>query len=313
MLLKSRSGTVEAPFDNATLELCEARDDVIIMSADLSPYVDIFKVRKLRPHQYLDVGMAEQNLMSVGAGVSKAGYIPIATTFAVYASRRAFDQMVICMGTGPRTCVVVGFTPGITSPARIHHQSIEDLAMLRAVPHTTVIDPMDATEFVAALNAAVDIPGLVYMRGHRGTVAKLLDPTQYKFRLGATHLLRKGQGIGLISTGHASQWALQASDLLHEVGISHSLLHVPTIKPVNEGELADFCNAHTHVFSIENHSIVGGLGGLVAEIVAERGCKARLTRYGVPDKWAPGGTLGYIRKQLGLDAESLARRIKETL
>jgi transketolase len=313
MLLPTREATVEAPFDQMTLEICEQHPDVIVMSADLSPYVDIFSVRKLRPLQYLDVGMAEQNLMSVGAGLSKAGYIPIATTFAVYASRRAYDQMVICMGTGPRTCIVVGFTPGITNPARVHHQSIEDLAIMRTVPNATVIDPMDATEFAAALPALLDRPGLVYIRGHRGTVARLLDPNKYRFVLGKTHLLRQGSTVGLISTGHGSQWALEVSDKLTNQGIDHSHLHVPTIKPVNEDEIWEFCIQHKQIFTIENHSVVGGLGGLVAEVMANYGGGPRLTRFGVPDTWAPGGSLGYIRTQLQLDADTLVRRIKEKM
>ena len=117
-MLLDKWSVVDAPFDAASMSLCEKRPDVIVMTADLQPYVDIYRLPVERPKQFLDVGMAEQNLMSVGAGLSKAGFIPVATTFACYASRRAFDQMVICMGTGPNTCVVIGFTPGITSPAR---------------------------------------------------------------------------------------------------------------------------------------------------------------------------------------------------
>ena len=185
---------VVAPFDKISMELCDADPNVIILTADLQPYVDIFRVPKEKPKQFLDVGMAEQNLLSVGAGISKVGFIPIATTFACYASRRAFDQMVICMGTGSRTCIVIGFTPGITSPARIHHQSTEDLAMTRAVPHATVIDPVDATEFEQALRAAVKLKGLVYVRGLRGTVPNLLDSKKYSFEIGKTYLLKEGGG-----------------------------------------------------------------------------------------------------------------------
>lgn len=311
MLLASNDTSVVAPFDNLSMELCEADPNVIILTADLQPYVDIFRVPKERPRQFLDVGMAEQNLLSVGAGISKVGFIPIATTFACYASRRAFDQMVICMGTGPRTCVVIGFTPGITSPARIHHQSTEDIAMTRAIPHATVIDPADATEFGQVLHAAVKQPGLVYIRGLRGTVPCLLNPQEYRFEIGKTYLLRDGRGPGIISTGSATEWALEASHLLTKVGVQHGLLHVPTLKPVRHEEISQFCRGRSRVFSIENHNIVGGLGGLVAEILSDQGGGPRLTRLGVPDRWAPGGSLRYIRGQLGLDAESLARQIKE--
>ncbi len=311
MLLPADQPGVVAPFDDVTIELCRSNPDVMIMTADLQPYVDIFRVPKERPKQFLDVGMAEQNLLSIGAGISKAGFIPIATTFACYASRRAFDQMVICMGTGPRTCVVIGFTPGITSPARIHHQSTEDLAMTRAVPHATVIDPVDATEFTQAVRASVRQPGLVYMRGLRGTVSRLLDPEKYVFEVGKTYCLRDGGGPGIIATGAGTEWAIEVSRLLEGAGIDHALLHVPTLKPARQEEIWRFCAGRSRVFTIENHNIVGGLGGLVAEVMADHGGGPRLTRLGVPDHWAPGGSLGYIRQSLGLDAESLARRIKE--
>ena len=241
MLLAGERNMEGAPFDEISFDLCSRRKDVIVMSADLSRYTDLFRVPRELPDQYLDVGMAEQNLMSVGAGVSKAGFVPVATTFACYASRRAFDQMVICMGTGPRTCVVIGFMPGITCPARIHHQSTEDLGMVRAVPNATVIDPMDPIDFRQALEAAVDIPGLVYMRGHRGATPRILDPEKFKFELGQDlstpsrqrrrcHRHRACDSMGARGFGFARRTRFS--------GIRSS--HVPTIKPVDETEIAEF-------------------------------------------------------------------------
>ena len=311
MLVDGPASIEPAPFDDISYELCKRRKDVVIMSADLSKYCQIIKVKQELPDQHLDVGMAEQNLISVAAGVAKAGFVPIATTFACYATRRAYDQMMICMGTGPLTSIVIGFTPGIANPARIHHQAAEDLGMVRAIPDTTVIDPMDATEFQQALDAAVDTPGLVYLRGHRGNTPRLLDERTYKFELGKTYQLVQGEHIGIVATGHATQWALEASEILSAKGVSHSLLHVPTIKPVNEQEIADFCFAHKAVVTVENHQIVTGLGSLVTEIVCDRGGGPKITRIGVPNQWAPGGTLPYIREQLGLDAATLATRFEE--
>ncbi|SIO10905.1 transketolase family protein [Vannielia litorea] len=311
MTLLATATTETAPFDAISEGICERNSDVMFMTADLQPYVDLFAVPKRFPDQFLDVGMAEQNLLSVGAGISKAGYVPVATTFACYASRRAFDQMVICMGTGPRTCVVVGFTPGITSPARIHHQSTEDLAMTRAIPHATVIDPADSTEFAQAMNAAVERGGLVYMRGLRGRVAKLFDPETYRFEIGKTHELKDGGGVGIISTGSATEWVLEASRLLDEAGVEHGVLHVPTLKPARHEEIWAFCEGRKNVFTVENHNIVGGLGGLVAEVMADNGGGPRLKRLGVPDHWAPGGSLGYIREQLGLDSETLMKTFRD--
>ena len=312
MLIQNSIKIHPAPFDDISHDLCKRRKDVVIMSADLSKYCQIVKVKNELPDQHLDVGMAEQNLVSVAAGVAKAGFIPIATTFACYATRRAYDQMMICMGTGPLTSIVVGFTPGIANPARIHHQAAEDLGMIRAIPNTTVIDPLDAVEFKQALDVAVDTPGLVYVTGHLGDTPILLDEHKYQFSLGKTYELVEGSSIGIVATGLGTQWALEASKLLTEKGVDHSLLHVPTIKPVNEEEIADFCLRHRSVVTIENHQIVTGLGSLVAEVVCDRGAGPKITRIGIPNAWAPGGTLPYIREQLGLDAKTLAQRIEET-
>jgi len=302
-----------APFDGISFDLCSRRKDVIMISADLSKYTQLDRVKNELPDQHLEVGMAEQNLLSVAAGVSKAGFVTVSSTFACYATRRAYDQMLICMGTSPLTNVVVGFTPGIANPARIHHQAAEDLGMIRAIPHATVIDPMDVTEFEQALNASVDIPGLVYLRGHRGNTPRLLDSATYQFEIGKTYALRhagnSADSVGVISTGHATQWALEASDILQQRGVDHSVLHVPTIKPVNEKEIVEYCFAHDQIVTIENHQIVTGLGGLVAEIVSNVGRGPRITRLGLPNTWAPGGTLAYIREQLALDADQLASRI----
>lgn len=314
-MLLARKDRVLVPsaFDDISFDLCASNKDVIMMSADLSQYVDLYRVCKDHPEQFVDVGMAEQNLVGVAAGLAKAGFIPITTTFGSYASRRCFDQMVICMGTSKNTGIVMGFTPGISSPAPIHHQGTEDLGMLRAVPHATVIDPMDVTDLAQALETACETPGLVYMRGHRGTTPKILDPTSFKFELGKTYPLCVGRGVGILSCGHASQWALDASEILQDQGVDHSLLHVPTIKPVNEQEIIDYCFAHDQIVTVENHQISTGLGGLVSEITSKVGRAPRITRIGVPDSWAPGGSLKHIRKHFGLDPETLATRISEVM
>ena len=148
------------------------------------------------------------------------------------------------------------------------------------------------------------------MRGHRGNTPAILDPGKFTFEIGKTYRLVDGRGIGIISTGQATQWALEAAAVLSRRGIGHSLLHAPTIKPVNEKEIAEFCFGHDRVVTVENHQIVTGLGSLVAEIVSDIGGGPRVQRIGLPNSWAPGGSLTYIRKQLGLDAGTLADRIE---
>lgn len=307
-----RDQYVDAPFDEVLVKLCTARQDVMILSADLARYTDVITPPRKFPNQFLQVGMAEQNLLGIAGGLAKSGFLPIATTFAVYATRRAFDQLAMCMASGPSNRgIVVGFTPGILNPAKVHHQALEDLAMTRALPGVCVIDPIDATEFAAAVLAAADHPGLVYMRGHRGRVIRLFDPAGLEFRIGATRVLRQGEGVGIVGTGAGSQWALEASEILAQQKIPHAILHVPTLKPVRRDEIVEFCAGRPAIVSIENHQINGGLGSLVAEVIAEEGIGCRLRRLGVPDQWAPGGTLPYIRREVGLDAARIAAHVQE--
>ena len=305
-VLKPRDREIlKAPFDAAAIRICDENPDVIFLTADLAAYTDLFRIPKERPRQFLDVGMAEQNLMCIAGGLAKTGFVPIATTFACYATRRAFDQMVISMGTGPSRGIVIGFAPGINSAARIHHQATDDLAMMRAVPGVCVIDPADPAEFAAAVTAAIDYPGLVYMRGLRGDITTLFE-SPADFEIGRARVLRRDGGIGIISTGFGTHWAIEASDVLQERGIAHSMLHVPTLKPAPVEDIVDFCARHRNVLTIENHNIVGGLGSLVAELIATTGVQTRLHRAGIQDRWGVNGDMKYIRGQLGLSGVQLA-------
>ena len=302
--------TVSAPFDSISIQICDEQPQAIVLTADLAAYTDIFKLPTAKPRQFLDVGMAEQNLMCIAGGLAKTGFLPIATTFAVYATRRAFDQMVISMGTGPSRGIVIGFAPGIASAARIHHQAIDDLAMTRAVPGICVMDPADPAEMLEALRMAVGYPGLVYMRGLRGDVNALFKPG-LRFELGRAHTLREQEGgVGIISTGYATQWAVECSQVLDQRGVAHSLLHVPVLKPAPTDDIASFCARHPTVFTLENHNIIGGLGSLVAEVIATEGVASRLYRGGIQDRWGVNGDMRFIREQLGLSAAQLADQVE---
>jgi transketolase len=298
---------LEAPFDDDAAALCEAREDVIFLTADLSTYTDLYRVPKERPRQFLDVGMAEQNLMCIAGGLAKTGFTPIATTFACYATRRAFDQMVMSMGTGPSHGVVIGFAAGIASSARIHHQATDDIAMMRAVPGACVLDPADPTEMRQALNAAIDYPGLAYIRGMRGTVQRLFDPQSVEFRVGQGVLLQEGSdSVGVIATGYGTQWAIEAVDELQANGGDPGLLHLPCLKPAPTEDIQEFCSRFSTVYTIENHNVIGGLGSLVAETVSGAGLPTRVRRNGIRDQWADNGGMAYLRERLGLTGAQLA-------
>ncbi len=295
---------VDAPFATALVDLGRRREDVVVLSADLSKYTDVLPFAEAFPDRFFQVGMAEANMMGVAGGLAKTGRLPIAVTYGVFATRRAYDQVAMALATGPSRGIVVAFLPGITTPFKATHQAIDDLALMRALAGMTVVDPADATELAAALDLAVAADGPVYLRGLRGSVARLFEPEGFEVR---PRLVADGGDIGILSTGLATQWALEAVELLDGRA---SILHVPVLKPFPAEQVVSFANRFDAVATIENHSIIGGLGSAVAEALAEAGPGTRLRRLGVPDSWAPAGSLGYIRRQLGLDAAGIAEAVR---
>jgi transketolase len=311
--LLDRSEKSEAPFGAALLQAADRHPELVVLAADLSRYTDVGVFADSYPERFIQVGMAEQDLMGIGAGLAKTGLLPVITTYCVFATRRAYEQVALALCTGPRPAVIAAFLPGITTPFRATHQGTDDLALMRNIPGMTVIDPMDSTDIAGALAAAVEYPGTVYLRGLRGRVARYLDPDVHNFQIGSTYLLRAGTDVGIISSGLGSQWALGAAPLLQERGIAAAVLHAPTIKPLDAERILDFAGQFGLVATVENHNRVGGLGTSVAEVLAEAGSSTRLVRLGVPDRWAPAGSVDHIRAQLGLDAPGLANSITDAI
>jgi transketolase len=298
--------TREAPFADALVALARSRDDIVVLSADLSKYTDLIPFAEAFPDRFVQVGMAEQNMMGIAGGLAKRGFLPIAVTYGVFASRRAYDQVAMALATGPSRAIVVGFLPGITTPFRATHQAIDDIAIMRALPGMTVIDPADATELGAALHAAADQPGPVYLRGLRGRVAEIFPPAGFAFEVGRTRVLRAGQDVGIVCTGLGTQWALEAEAKLAARGVPAGLLHVPTLKPADLPAIASFCMAFRVVTTVENHSVIGGLASVVAEALAAAGAGTKVRALGVPDRWADAGSLDHVRRALGLDCDAIA-------
>lgn len=299
----------QAPFGEALVDLGARRPDVVVLSADLGKYTDVAPFADAYPERFIQVGMAEANMMGIAGGLAKTGFLPFAVTYGVFATRRAYDQVAMALATGPSRGVVVAFLPGITTPFRATHQAIDDIALMRALPGMTVIDPADATELAGAVDAAAAHDGPVYLRGLRGSVLQLFDPEKFRFRIGEPRVLVAGGEVGIVSTGLGTQWALEAAEHLEARGVRPSLLHVPTLKPVDGDAIAAFCAEFSAVTTVENHSVIGGLGAVLAGVLAERGLPTRLRALGVPDCWAPAGSLDYLRAQLGLDATAIANAV----
>ena len=303
---------VTMPFADALVSLGQSRSDVVVLSADLSNYTDLIPFRDAFPDRFFQVGMAEQNMMGIAGGLARSGFLPIAVTYGVFATRRAYDQVAMALGTGTVKAIIVAFLPGITTPFRATHQATDDLALMRAIPGMTVIDPADSTELRAALYAAAANQGTVYLRGLRGLVEERFDPEGFIFTIGAARLVRDGPDVAIVGTGLGTAWALDASEILAARGISASLLHVPTLKPLDREAIAALAARFAIVHVVENHSVLGGLASAVAEVVAGIGAPTRVNPIGVPDQWAPAGSLDYSRSEINLSAADIVDRVLAT-
>lgn len=301
--------TVEAPFGNALVELGRARPEIVGLTADLGKYTDILPFRDAFPQRFFNVGMAEQNLVAIAAGLARTGKIPFATTYGVFATRRAYDFIAIACAHGAINVKIVAGLPGLTTGYGGTHQAIEDLALMRMIPGLTVIDPCDATEIAQATAAIADHPGPVYMRLLRGNVPIVLDPLSYEFEIGKAKLLREGHDVGVISTGFMTERALDAAATLGGRGMSVGVLHAPTLKPFDADAVAAFAGSVERLVTVENHVVVGGLGSLVAECLFERGMVRPLRRVGLPDRFIECGSVPVLQDRYGLSSERVIEAV----
>ena len=301
--------TVDAPFGRAMKALGEKRSEIVGLTADLGKYTDILPFRDAFPDRFFNVGMAEQNLVAVAAGLARTGLIPYATTYGVFATRRAFDFVAIACAHSNLNVKIIAGLPGLTTGYGGTHQAIEDLALMRMIPGLTVIDPCDATEIEAATIAIADHPGPVYMRQLRGAVPVVLDPG-YRFEIGKARRLRDGKDVGIVSTGLMTERAIDAADALAKRGVSVAVLHVPTIKPFDSEAVTEFAAGVDHLVTAENHVVVGGLASLVVETLFDAGISRKVTRIGLPDSYIECGAVPTLQARYGLTVDAIVSTIE---
>ncbi|MER8855374.1 transketolase family protein [Mesorhizobium australicum] len=300
--------SVEAPFGKALATLGQSRPDIVGLTADLGKYTDILPFRDAFPERFFNVGMAEQNLVAVAAGLARTGKVPFATTYGVFATRRAYDFVAIALAHSNLNVKIVAGLPGLTTGYGGTHQAIEDLALMRMIPGLTVIDPCDATEIEAATEAIAERRGPVYMRLLRASVPVVFEPG-YIFEIGKARHLREGSDVGIISTGFMTERALDAADALRKQGISASVLHVPTIKPFDAEAVTEFSASVDRIVTTENHVVVGGLASLVVETLFDAGIAKKVTRIGLPDRYIECGAVPTLQARYGLTTEAIVAKI----
>ncbi len=296
--------SIDAPFGRAMVELGRTRPNVVGLTADLGKYTDILPFRDAYPERFFNVGMAEQNLVAVACGLARTGKVAFATTYGVFATRRAYDFVAIAMAHSNANVKLIAGLPGLTTGYGGTHQAIEDLALMRMVPGLTVIDPCDATEIQQATAAIADHDGPVYMRLLRGAVPVVL-PADSTFTIGRARQMRTGSDVGIISTGMMTERALDAAAQLESRGIATAVLHVSTLKPFDTDAVCNFAAGVDRIVTTENHVVVGGLASLVVEALFEARIDRRVTRIGLPDAFIECGAVPTLQARYGMTTQDI--------
>jgi transketolase len=304
-----------APFGKALVEYAAERPEIVGMTADLAKYTDLHLFQKAYPERFFQMGMAEQLLMAAAGGMAKEGLIPFATTYAVFATRRAYDfihQVIAEENLNVKICCAL---PGLTTGYGPSHQATEDLAMMRAIPGMTIVDPCDALDLEQAVPQIAAHQGPVYMRLARGNVPLVLDEYDYQFELGKAKELRDGNDVLIISSGFMTMRALEVAKMLEQDKVSVAVLHCPTIKPFDEATVvAQVKRKNRLVVVAENHSVIGGLGEIVATtLMRHRVHPAGFEMAGLPDAFLDAGALPTLHDRYGISCEVLSQRIKDWL
>lgn len=296
-------------YGNALVELGKEHENLIVLDADLAAATKTGVFKKEFPERHIDCGIAEANMTGIAAGMSTCGYVPFVSSFAMFAAGRSFEQVRNAIGY-PHLNVKIGATHAGISVGEdgATHQCNEDIALMRAIPGMVVINPCDDVEARAAVKAAYEYQGPVYLRFGRLAVPVINDETTYQFEIGKGVELRDGKDCTIIATGLCVNESLVAAEKLAEQGIDVQVINIHTIKPLDEEIVIAAAQKTGRIFTVEEHSIIGGLGAAVAEVLSEK-CPTKLTRIGVEDVFGESGPAVELLHKYKLDAEGIAERI----
>nr|WP_244546025.1 transketolase family protein [Aureimonas phyllosphaerae] len=305
--------TENAPFGHALVELAKADERVVGLSADLAKYTDLHILAQAMPERFYQMGMAEQVMVSAAAGLAREGFLPFATTYAVFASRRAYDFIAMAIAEENLPVKIVCALPGLTTGYGPSHQATEDLAIFRGLPNMTIIDPCDAVDIRQSVAAMAAHPGPIYSRLLRGKVPAVLSrwKPDYQFEIGKAQVIREGKDVLVISSGFMTMRALDAAEQLSKDGVDVAVLHSPTIKPLDtQTILREAGRGGRLVVTAENHTVVGGLGEAVASTLLRAGVTPSFRMIGLPDEFLEAGALPTLHDMYGISVAKIAEQIK---
>lgn len=312
-IAKEGQRTVAAPLGHALLEAAREDERIVGLSADLAKYTDLHIFRDAMPERFYQIGMAEQALLGAATGLAMEGFIPFASTYSVFATRRAYDFLCLDIAEADLNVNMVCALPGLTTGYGPSHQATEDVAILRGMPNLTIVDPCDAVDIQQAVPQLVASEGPTYMRLLRGRVPAVLDEYGYSFELGKATMIREGGDVLIISTGLMTERALDAAAELEKDGVGVAVLHSPTLKPFDEESVVAALGKGRLVLTAENHSVVGGLFDSVARTLVGRGIGEKVTPIGLPDAFLDAGALPTLEDRYGVSTAKIVERIRELL
>ena len=300
-------------YGNALAELGATCPDLVVLDADLSGATKTGTFKKAFPERHINCGIAEGNMMSVAAGIATTGKVPFASSFAMFAAGRAFEQVRNAIGY-PHLNVKIGATHGGISVGEdgATHQCNEDLAIMRTIPGMVIINPADDIEAKAAVKAAYEYVGPVYMRFGRFAVPVINDNEDYKFEIGKGVVLREGKDLTIIATGLEVAESLAAAEMLAADGIEAKVINIHTIKPLDEELVVAAAKETGKVVTVEEHSVIGGLGGAVCEVLAEK-APTKVLKIGMNDMFGESGSAKALLEKYELDAAGIYKKIKAWL
>lgn len=297
-------------YGNALAELGDKYENLYVLDADLAAATKTGIFKKKFPDRFFDCGIAEANMMGVAAGMAATGKIPFASTFAMFAAGRAFEIVRNSIGY-PHLNVKIGATHAGISVGEdgATHQCNEDIALMRTIPGMTIINPADDVEAKAAVEAAILHEGPVYMRFGRLAAPVFNDADTYKFELGKGIKLREGSDISIIATGLMVSEALKATEILAAEGVSAEVINIHTIKPIDKEIITATAAKTRKVLTVEEHSVIGGLGSAVCDVLAET-CPTKVVKIGVNDEFGHSGPAVKLLEEFGLCADNIVKTAK---
>lgn len=285
---------------------------IVMLDGDLANSTKADKFAAAHPDRFLEMGIAEQNMVGVAVGMATLGFVPWVASFTVFFTHRAVDPIrMLVAQTKANVKIGAAYSGLMTGFTGKTHQDVEDLAIMRAMPQMTVLAPADQYECAAMIKWANDYHGPVYLRLTRDASAEVFG-TDYQFAIGEIRWLRQGKHALLISTGPQSVRCLEAANELEKQQIQVGVLHIPSIKPLNEAALLEACSGYDLIYTVEEHSVFGGLGGLVAELLSAHAPR-RVIRYGLEDKWGESAPNDFLLDKYGLSALQVSQRIAADL